>query len=185
MSVLWMKAVETDSSFLEGPKAALAASKDFDDGHYTSVPQIGVRAFGRAYSAWAYGQTVRCLLIEGGSGANDYCSGSGSMAISMTEGNRRPHFTVLRDILTNFSRYCDLDSFLREEWEAGFLNGWDANDLLCLLKTWQDGDCSLVHHGGDYEKCLSEVKAKGLIMPSKTDLYFPVSSLTPEMFDSG
>lgn len=94
MSVLWMKAVETDSSFLEGPKAALAASKDFDDGHYTSVPQIGVRAFGRAYSAWAYGQTVRCLLIEGGSGANDYCSGSGSMAISMTEGNRRPHFTV-------------------------------------------------------------------------------------------
>lgn len=88
-------------------------------------------------------------------------------------------------ILNSLSRYCDLDSFLREEWEAGFLNGWDANDLLCLLKTWQDGDCSLVHHGGDYEKCLSEVKAKGLIMPSKTDLYFPVSSLTPETFGSG
>ena len=45
-------------SFLEGPKAALTASKDFLDGHYTSVPQHGIRAFGRAYSAWAYGQTV-------------------------------------------------------------------------------------------------------------------------------
>lgn len=46
-------------SFLEGPKAALSASKDFDNGHYKTVPQHGIRAFGRAYSAWAYGQTVR------------------------------------------------------------------------------------------------------------------------------
>ncbi|THH02294.1 hypothetical protein EW026_g569 [Hermanssonia centrifuga] len=44
-------------SFLEGPKAALVASKDFQDGHYTSIPQHGIRAFGRVYSAWAYGQT--------------------------------------------------------------------------------------------------------------------------------
>ena len=48
----------TMSSFLEGPKAALVASKDFDNGHYKSVPQHGIRAFGRVYSAWAYGQTV-------------------------------------------------------------------------------------------------------------------------------
>ncbi|TBU42845.1 homoserine O-acetyltransferase [Dichomitus squalens] len=42
--------------FLEGPKAALKASRDFHDGHYTSPPEVGVRAFARAYSAWAYGQ---------------------------------------------------------------------------------------------------------------------------------
>lgn len=48
-------------SFLEGPKAALVASKDFDNGHYTATPQHGIRAFGRVYSAWAYGQTVRAL----------------------------------------------------------------------------------------------------------------------------
>lgn len=45
-------------SFLEGPKAALVNSKDFENGHYTKEPQFGIRAFGRAYSAWAYGQTV-------------------------------------------------------------------------------------------------------------------------------
>ena len=43
-------------SFLEGPKAALTASKDFDNGHYKTTPQHGIRAFGRAYSAWAYSQ---------------------------------------------------------------------------------------------------------------------------------
>lgn len=94
---MWMNAVEVDSSFLEGPKAALTASKDFDDGHYKSVPQIGVRAFGRAYSAWAYGQTVRCLLIGGDSGADEYPSGSDNMDISMTEGNHRPNFPISRD----------------------------------------------------------------------------------------
>lgn len=46
------------SSFLEGPKAALVASKDFDNGHYKIAPEHGIRAFGRVYSAWAYGQTV-------------------------------------------------------------------------------------------------------------------------------
>lgn len=47
------------SSFLEGPKAALVASKDYDNGHYLTTPQHGIRAFGRVYSAWAYSQTVR------------------------------------------------------------------------------------------------------------------------------
>jgi len=45
-------------SFLEGLKAALISSKDFDDGHYKVTPQHGIRAFARVYSAWAYGQTV-------------------------------------------------------------------------------------------------------------------------------
>ena len=39
------------SSFLEGPKAALVASKDFDNGHYKIAPEHGIRAFGRVYSA--------------------------------------------------------------------------------------------------------------------------------------
>lgn len=54
-------------SFLEGPKAALVASRDFQFGHYTTTPQAGIRAFGRVYSAWAYGQTVgshHSLLTE-------------------------------------------------------------------------------------------------------------------------
>jgi homoserine O-acetyltransferase len=124
--------------FLEGPKAALVASKDFEGGHYKAEPQHGIRAFARVYSAWAYGQT---WFRE-----NQHLQGG---------------------------RYPDLATFLREDWEAHFLGSWDANDLLTLLDTWQTGDVSLVRDGGDLDKCLSQIKAKGLIMPSKTDLYFP------------
>lgn len=46
--------------------------------------------------------------------------------------------------------------------------------MVALLTTWQRGDISIVRDGGDYEKALKSIKAKGLIMPSKTDLYFPV-----------
>lgn len=45
-------------SFIEGPKIALVSSKDFENGHYKTTPQHGIRAFARVYSAWAYGQTV-------------------------------------------------------------------------------------------------------------------------------
>jgi homoserine O-acetyltransferase len=40
--------------FLEGPKAALLHSIDYNDGHFTEnkVPIRGLHAFGRAYSAW-------------------------------------------------------------------------------------------------------------------------------------
>jgi len=74
----------------------------------------------------------------------------------------------------SYFSYPDLNTFLRENWESGFLNSWDANDLLTLLATWQNGDVSKIRDGGDLKKCLGAIKAKGLIMPSKTDLYFPV-----------
>ena len=70
-------------------------------------------------------------------------------------------------------RYPDLQSWLRER-EGGYVLNWDANDLIVLLKTWYYGDISLIRDGGDYVKALRSIKAKGLIMPSKTDLYFPV-----------
>ncbi|KAI0305470.1 alpha/beta hydrolase fold protein [Multifurca ochricompacta] len=124
--------------FIEGPMSALLASKDFENGHYKTTPQHGIRAFGRVYSAWAYGQTWY-----------------------------RKH-KYLYD-----GKYANLNSFLREEWEAGFLDSWDANDMLTLINTWQKGDVSLVRHSGDFERCLGEIKAKALIMPCKNDLYFP------------
>lgn len=49
---------KTLQSFLEGLKATLMASKDFEDGHYKSTPERGLRAYGRVYAGWAYGQTV-------------------------------------------------------------------------------------------------------------------------------
>ncbi|KIK99415.1 hypothetical protein PAXRUDRAFT_822768 [Paxillus rubicundulus Ve08.2h10] len=68
-------------------------------------------------------------------------------------------------------RHSDLKTFLREEWEAGFLDECDANDLLTLFHTWQVADTIL--DNGDLGKCLSAIKARGPIMPWKTDLYFP------------
>ncbi|KAI0675413.1 homoserine O-acetyltransferase [Trametes maxima] len=131
--------------FLEGPKAALVNSKDFDNGHYTREPQFGIRAFGRVYSAWAYGQT---WFREHGHLAN--------------------------------GRYASLDDFIRAEWEGGFLGTWDANDLVTLLHTWQNGDVSTIGRpevvaGSDdagFANSLAGIKAKGLIMPCKSDLYF-------------
>jgi len=127
--------------FLEGPKAAMVASKDFEGGHYKTTPSHGIRAFGRAYAAWAYGQTWY-----------------------------RQH-----NYLFN-GQYANLESFLRDRWEGRFLAFWDANDMLTLLRTWQKGDISKVTGGnGNLEETLKGIKAKGLIMPCKTDLYF-----TPE-----
>ena len=42
--------------FLEGVKAALCADAAFQGGRYTSLPETGLRAFGRVYCGWAYSQ---------------------------------------------------------------------------------------------------------------------------------
>lgn len=54
--------------------------------------------------------------------------------------------------------------------------------MLTLLNTWQNGDISLIRDGGNLEAALESIKAKGLIMPSKTDLYFPVSHSLRDLF---
>jgi len=100
------------------------------------------------------------------------------MAIDTTTSTLLVKFT---SIYSTLLRYPDLETFLREDWEADFLTAWDANDMLCLLQTWKKGDVSTVRCGGDLGKCLSEVKPKGLIMPSKTDLYFAVRRLRVQM----
>ena len=74
-------------------------------------------------------------------------------------------------------RYPTLDAFMREGWEGRFVANWDANDMLALLHTWQAGDVSLVRHDGNLADCLADIKAKMLVMPCKTDLYFPVGSI--------
>ena len=43
-----------------------------------------------------------------------------------------------------------------------------------MLRTWQSADCSLQEpYNGDFEKALGGIKAKTLVLPSETDLYFP------------
>lgn len=70
--------------------------------------------------------------------------------------------------------YTSLEDFLVGFWEGFFLDGRDANNLLCMLTTWQRGDVGATSRfGGDVARALSSIRAKALIMPAEKDLYFP------------
>ena len=69
--------------------------------------------------------------------------------------------------------FSSLEDFLVAFWEGFFLPK-DANNLLTMLWTWQNGDISANElYGGDYKKALGAIKAKAYVMPGRTDLYFP------------
>ena len=50
----------------------------------------------------------------------------------------------------------------------------DPENMLVMLQTWQTGDCSQQEpYKGDFEKSMRSIKAKTLVLPARTDLYFP------------
>ena len=58
-------------------------------------------------------------------------------------------------------------------WEGFFLPR-DANNLLVMLWSWQNGDISANPvFNGDFKKALGAIKAKAVVMPGEIDLYFP------------
>jgi homoserine O-acetyltransferase len=58
-------------------------------------------------------------------------------------------------------------------WEPAFLHH-DANDLLALLRTWEEGDISAgPAYGGDLDRALGAIKARAIVMPGEYDSYFP------------
>lgn len=69
--------------------------------------------------------------------------------------------------------FSSLEDFLVGFWEGFFLNK-DANNLLTMLWTWQNGDVGATPgFKGDYERALGAIKAKAIVMPAEKDLYFP------------
>jgi homoserine O-acetyltransferase/O-succinyltransferase len=66
------------------------------------------------------------------------------------------------------SREAVLDGY------ADMFESLDANDLLAMLATWQRADIG-VHprYEGDFLRALTAITAKAVVMPSRTDLYFP------------
>ena len=71
--------------------------------------------------------------------------------------------------------YTSLEDYLVRNWEANFLRR-PGEDLLSMLTTWMQsdiGDNEL--HNGDLSAALGAIRARAIIMPSMTDLYF-----TPE-----
>ena len=69
--------------------------------------------------------------------------------------------------------FSSLEDFIVGFWE-GFFTRVDANNLLCMLATWQGADISAnTTYCGDFAKALGSIKARSLVMPCETDLYFP------------
>jgi len=66
-----------------------------------------------------------------------------------------------------------VEDFLVAFWENFFLQ-CDANNLLSQAKTWQTHNVGLSPgFNGDHKKALASIKAKAVVMPGQTDLYFP------------
>ncbi|KAI0490429.1 Alpha/Beta hydrolase protein [Xylaria cf. heliscus] len=69
--------------------------------------------------------------------------------------------------------FKNLEEFLVLFWEGWALSK-DPENMITLLETWQSADCSKQDaYKGDFELALRTIKAKTLVLPSKTDLYFP------------
>jgi homoserine O-acetyltransferase/O-succinyltransferase len=69
---------------------------------------------------------------------------------------------------------ASLEDFLISGWEGNFQRR-NANDLLAQLLTWQSADISNSDRfKGDLSAALGAIKAKTLVMPGSTDLYFQV-----------
>jgi len=71
--------------------------------------------------------------------------------------------------------YDSLEDYLVRGWEANYRQR-DPHNLLAMIDTWLHCDVSNnLNYEGDYQQALKSIRAKTLVMPSITDLYF-----TPE-----
>ncbi len=69
----------------------------------------------------------------------------------------------------------DLQTYLRNDWEASFERRRAAN-CYAQLVTWYHGDISANPlYGGDLVRALKAIKARVLLMPGQTDLYFRIA----------
>jgi homoserine O-acetyltransferase len=75
----------------------------------------------------------------------------------------------------------DLETFLRTDWEERFARR-AAADLHAQLRCWDAGDISANPlHGGDLPAALRAIRARVLLMPGETDLYFRVADNAAEL----
>ena len=79
--------------------------------------------------------------------------------------------TFYREQMYRLKGFDSAEALLRD-WEQDHLD-WDANDLLCKLKTWQMGDISaneIYQH--DFRAALNAIKAETIVIACDNDLYF-------------
>ena len=67
--------------------------------------------------------------------------------------------------------YGSVEDFLVRYWEAMYLRA-NAADLVAMLRTWQACDVGAAA-GAGYEAAMRSISARAVLMPGRTDLYFP------------
>ena len=118
----------------------------------------GVKAALTADSNWAAGEYESPPLVGLRAFSAVYAGWFASQAF-FREGL---HSTVAGDVDGLFS--------LAEQ----IFGSFDANDLLAMLATWQAADISAhPRFAGDLGAALAAIRSRALVMPARTDLYFP------------
>ncbi|KAK1144623.1 hypothetical protein N8T08_004926 [Aspergillus melleus] len=140
--------------FLEGEKSALLAAK-----HLSSAGSGNGRLLEGNQTMTAWSDNERQI------GLKAFARGYAGWGFSQTFYRQKLYETVLG--------FKGLEDFLQNFWEVWALSK-DPENLLTMLQTWQNGDVSRqAPYNGDFEKAMASIRAKTLVMPAKTDLYFP------------
>ncbi|KAI1847031.1 hypothetical protein JX265_006773 [Neoarthrinium moseri] len=140
--------------FLEGVKSALLAAKGTSS---SGSSQRKMELSGKRLASWSEDEKVVGLKAFG----RGYAGWGFSQAFYRQE------------LFKKVYKAKDLEEFMVDFWEKWALSK-DPENLLVMLQTWQAGDVSKQEpYNGDFEKALASIKAKMLVLPSKTDLYFP------------
>jgi len=138
--------------FLRGLMAVLeAAPEHLGDGRFAAEPVAAKRAFGRIYAGWALSQ--------------DFYRAGLHLAAAPPPNLGAP----------------DLETFLRTDWEDRFAARPAAN-LHAQLRTWDAADISAnALYDGDLPAALRAIRARVLLLPGETDLYFRVADNAAEL----
>ena len=79
--------------------------------------------------------------------------------------------TFYREQMYRLQGFDSAEALLRD-WERDHLD-WDANDLLCKLWSWQQGNISRQSpYDGDFKAALAAIEARTIIIACDNDLYF-------------
>lgn len=126
---------------------------------------------------WVFLEGVKAALLadsEFNGGWYHHPPQSGIRALARVWAGWGPSQAFYRNALYRELGHTSPEDHITAFWEANFLQ-FDANDLLGMLHTWQRSDISdNPIYQGDYRAALQAITAKTMLLPSATDLYFPV-----------
>ncbi len=138
--------------FLRSLMATLEAAPEYlGHGRFSAEPTAAKRAFGRIYAGWALSQ--------------DFYRAGRHLASGPPPNLGAP----------------DLDTFIRTQWEEVF-EAFVAPNLYARLRTWETADIADNElYEGDLIRALGAIRARMLLMPGATDLYFRVADNEAEL----